>query len=53
MRRQLTALAIALAVNAALWGCAFNYDPPQPFPAGKPTIEPPGCEDLRKRGGEC
>lgn len=47
MKRQLFYIIIA----AALAACAVQ--PPTPFPAGKPTIEPPGCEDLRKRGGEC
>lgn len=48
-RRHLTALALALLVNVALWGCGN----PKPFPEGKATNPPPGCETLRERGGEC
>lgn len=49
-RKHLLLLAIAVATWVAVAGCA---EPPKPFKPGTITIEPPACEELRKRGGEC
>lgn len=45
-------LCILLAIaGSMLPACAG--DPPRPFEAGHPTIEPQGCTALRARDGEC
>ncbi|MDQ5980480.1 MAG: hypothetical protein QG602_3457 [Verrucomicrobiota bacterium] len=49
-RRHLTALVLAIVMLVA---CATHPQTPTPFPDGKPTMEPRGCTDLRKRDGEC
>lgn len=50
-RKHLFLLLIAAVLfSSLLLGCVT---PPKPFPPGVPTSPPVGCEDLRKRGGEC
>lgn len=50
-RKHLFLLAVAVVLfSAVLVGCVA---PPKPFPEGVRTAPPVGCEDLRKRGGEC
>lgn len=51
MKRVGYSLAFALCVVIA--GCAAPQSPDAPLETSGETAPPPGCEDLRERGGAC
>lgn len=45
--------ALALSLSFAMIGCVSTKPADTPLETSGETTPPPGCEDLRERGGAC